>query len=79
MPKFYFHLHNDLDVADEEGRELPDLDAARAYAEENALFTMAQTLQDEAHINFRHYIDIEDERGTVLATVRFKDVAKIEG
>jgi hypothetical protein len=40
---------------------------------------MAQTLQDEAHINFRHYIDIEDEHGTVLATVRFKDVAKIEG
>jgi hypothetical protein len=55
------------------------LDAARAYARENALFTMAQTLQDEAHINFRHYIDIEDEHGTVLATVRFKDVAKIEG
>jgi hypothetical protein len=79
MPKFYFHLHNDIDAPDEEGVELPSLEAAREYATENALFTMAQTLKDEAHINFHHHIDIEDEHGNVLETVRFKDVAKIEG
>ena len=79
MPIFYFHLHNDLDVVDEEGRDFPDLGAAVAFAQENALFTMAQTLKDEAHINFHHHIDIEDEQGNVLETVRFKDVAKIEG
>jgi hypothetical protein len=40
---------------------------------------MAETLKEQASINLHHHIDIEDERGQVLATVRFKDVAKIEG
>jgi hypothetical protein len=79
MPRFYFHLHNDLEAADPEGKELPSLEAARKYAAETALFTMAQVLKDEAHINFHHHIDIEDEHGNVLETVRFKDVAKVEG
>jgi hypothetical protein len=38
----------------------------------------SQTLKDERHINFHHHIEIEDEHGNVLETVRFKDVAKIE-
>ncbi|WP_419555406.1 DUF6894 family protein [Sphingomonas arenae] len=32
MPRFYFHLHNDPDVPDLEGREFPDLPAAHAEA-----------------------------------------------
>jgi hypothetical protein len=79
MPKFYFHLHNDVDAPDEEGKELPDIDAARAYAEANAVFTMSETLKEDARINLRHHIDIEDEHGKVLATVRFRDVVAIEG
>jgi hypothetical protein len=79
MPKFYFHLHNDVDAPDEEGKELPDIDAARAYAEANAVFTMSETLKEDARINLRHHIDIEDEQRKVLATVRFRDVVAIEG
>jgi hypothetical protein len=79
MPRFYFHLHNDVHVPDPEGKELPNLEAALEYAASNALFTMAETLKEQASINLHHHIDIEDERGQVLATVRFKDVAKIEG
>ncbi len=78
MPRFYFHLHNDLDVQDEEGIELPDVDSAREYAESNARFTMAEALKEEGRIDLRQYIDIEDGRGTVLATVRFRDVVAIE-
>jgi hypothetical protein len=40
---------------------------------------MAETIKDEAHVNFCHRIDIEDEQGKVLATVRFADAVKIEG
>ena len=78
MPKFYFHLHDDYDTRDEDGKELPDIDAAREYAEANALFTMAETLKEQGRINLRHHIDIEDEHGKVLATVRFRDVVAIE-
>ena len=41
----YFHLHNDVDARDEDGRDFPDLDAARAVARQFARFTFAQTIK----------------------------------
>jgi hypothetical protein len=79
MPRFYFHLRDDLDVADDEGLELPSLDAAREHAAANARFTLAQLAIEEGKINFGHCVDIEDEEGSVLDTVRFRDVVKVEG
>ena len=32
MPRYFFHLHNDIDCPDEEGLELPDLTTARMHA-----------------------------------------------
>ena len=78
MPRFYFHLSNDLDVPDEEGAELPDLDAAIQRAREQARFTLAETIKDEGRGNLAHRIDIEDENCDVLDTVWFRDVVKIE-
>jgi hypothetical protein len=77
MQRFYFHLHNDVDAPDDEGKELPDIDAARAYAEANAVDLMAATLKEKGRLNLGHHIDIEDEHGKVLATVRFRDVVAI--
>ena len=79
MPKFYLHLRNDLDVPDEEGVELPDLDAARRMATQQARFTLGQTAIDEGTINFSHRIDIEDEQGSVLDSVWFREVVQVEG
>jgi hypothetical protein len=79
VPRFYLHLRNDLDVPDDEGVELPDLEAARARAIANARFTLAQTAMDEGKINFTHRIDIEDEQGRILDTVWFRDVVQVEG
>lgn len=79
MPTFYFHLHNNVDARDEEGREFPSLEAACAVAYHNARFTFAQTIMDEGRGNLDHRIDIENEDRQVLATVRFRDVVTIEG
>jgi hypothetical protein len=79
MPRFYLHLRNDLDVPDDEGIELPDLDAARARAAADARFTLGQTAIEEGKINFTHRIDIEDEQGRILDTVWFRDVVQVEG
>jgi hypothetical protein len=79
VPTYYFHLHNDIDARDQEGRDLPDLDAARKLARENARFTFAETIKDEGRANLDHRLDIEDEQGRVLDTVWFRDVVKIEG
>jgi hypothetical protein len=79
VPKFYLHLRNDVDAPDEEGVELPDLEAARQTAAANARFTLGQVALDEGKINFEHRIDIEDESGEVLESVYFRDVVKVEG
>ena len=79
MPRYYFHLHNDVDSPDDEGRELPDLEAARRIALHNARFTAGETVKDRGHLIGNHRIDIEDENGTVLDTVHFRDAVKIEG
>jgi hypothetical protein len=79
MPTFYFHLHSDIDAPDDEGKVLPDIDAARAYAEASVVDLMAATLKEKGRINLRHHLDIEDGQGKVLATVRFRDVVAIEG
>ena len=78
MPRFYFHLLNDIDAPDEEGRELRDLDAARELARRNVLFTAAESIKDHAHLVRSHCIQIEDSDGNVLDTVRFGDVIAVE-
>ncbi len=79
MPRYFLHLRDDFDVPDDEGCELPDLEAARAKARKDALFSLAHTAMDEAKINFSHRIDIEDNHGGILDTVWFRDVVRVEG
>ena len=78
MPRYYFHLRDDLDCPDLEGAELPDLDAAQVKAAHEARLLMGDLLLREGRIALHHCIDIEDEQGAVLATVRFRDVVAIE-
>lgn len=76
--RYYFHLHNDMDVPDHEGKELPDLQAAREWARSQARALFGQLAKDEGRVTLHHHIDIEDENGTVLDTVRFADAVKVE-
>lgn len=78
MAQFYFHLHNDIDVPDDEGHDLPDLQAARAHAMHQARMLVGELAKDEGRIVLHHRIDIEDEHGTVLDSVQFRDVVSIE-
>jgi hypothetical protein len=78
LARFFFHLHDDLDVPDEEGADLPDLDAARVYACQSARSLMCGTLLDDCRISLDHCIDIEDEGGAILAVVRFSDAVRMD-
>ena len=77
MPRFFFHLHNDVDVQDHGGKCLPDLDAARTYAIEMARFEVAESAMREGRIVLSHRIDIGDETGAVLESVRFSDAVDV--
>jgi hypothetical protein len=78
VPRYFFHLRNDLDVPDLEGQELPDLGSARAQAVAYAVDMAAASVLEHRKVNLRHRIDVEDEAGQVLDTVNFGDVIAIE-
>jgi hypothetical protein len=78
MPRFYFHLHNDIDAPDEEGKEFADLAAARAYALFQVRHVVGETAKETGRIVLSHRIDIEDDQEQVLDTVRFDDGVEIE-
>ena len=76
MPRYYFHLHNDLDTVDDEGRELRDLATARRIAEQDAREMAAQSVRD-GRLNLGHYVEVTDERGEPVVRVRFGEAVAI--
>ena len=76
MPRFYFHLFNDITSIDEEGSELPTESAARQRAETNAREMAAESVR-EGHLVLSHRIEVGNELGEKIATVRFGDVIQV--
>ena len=78
MPRFFFHLHNDEDTLDEEGRELPDVAAAQAEALFDARHMAAESVRS-GHLNLSHFVQVADESGKGLFRVTFGDAVAILG
>jgi hypothetical protein len=78
MARFYFHLHNGVEAHDDEGRELPDLDAARDDACKDARDMAAESVRCGA-LDLRHYVEVADYSGAELFRVTFGEVVKITG
>ena len=76
MPRFFFHLHNDIETTDDEGMELPDLRGARQMAEENAREMAAESVR-LGRLDLGHSIEVTDERGDTVLTVTFGQAIKI--
>ena len=76
MPRYFFHLHNDLETRDEEGLELPDLAAARNVAEQEARAMAAQSVAN-GQLDLRHSIEVIDESGATVLVVRFGEAVEI--
>jgi hypothetical protein len=77
MPRYFFHLHNGTAACDEEGRELPDLNAARA----EAITTAREMMRDDiraGRLPLGHRIEIHGADGTNLLTVRFDEAVTLE-
>jgi hypothetical protein len=78
VPRYYFHLRNDMSVDDEEGKELPNLEAARGTAAKYALDMSAMSVLEHAKINLHHRIEVADDGGEIVLTVEFGDVVRVE-
>jgi hypothetical protein len=78
VPRYYFHLRNDVNARDEEGTELPNLAAALQKAVAEACYMTAASVLEHGRINLHHAIEVADETGQVLERVEFGDVVKVE-
>jgi hypothetical protein len=50
VTRFYFHLHNDMDVPDDDGKELHNLEAAHAHAIRMARFEVSEAVVRDGRI-----------------------------
>ena len=77
MPRYYFNLRHRPGPAglavDHEGEELPDLNAARERALEEARDHIARTRTDAVRDWFVCSFEIEDEDAQRVLTVQFSD------
>ena len=78
VPRFYFHIRNDMDVQDDEGLLLEDLEAVREVALESARGLICERV-NEGHLNLDHYIEVADERGDVVLKLTYRDSFTIQG
>ena len=78
MPRFFFHVHNDVDTLDEEGRELASGDAALKWAATDVRSLAAASVREQGQLVLDHYVRVTDEMGDVVGTIRFGDAVRVE-
>ena len=77
MTRFFFDLHNEVDVIDEEGREFADQDAAKVYALREAREMIQVSVEEHGRIDLRHRLEVRDESGAVAFTTLFDDAVVV--
>ena len=79
MPRYFFHVREQSEVSrDLEGQDLPDLNAARREAERIAREMIGERVLHGGDIGGR-CIDVAEEEGRVLASIRLDEVLFREG
>jgi hypothetical protein len=76
MGRYFFHLFNDLDVPDLEGRDLPDDAAARTVAIAEAREMMAADVR-KGRLDLSHRIDVENRFRQPVVTIRYRDAIEL--
>ena len=78
MPRYFFHVYNDIVATDEEGMELPDLAAAREQALEAARELVCESVH-KGQLNLDHRIEVEDAQGNMVLCVSYRDAFTVTG
>lgn len=77
MPRFFFHVCDDVAVRDDEGLELRDAAAARLEAVAGIRGLICDEVK-KGRLNLRHRVDVEDEAGRPVLSIAFEDAVRIE-
>jgi hypothetical protein len=78
MPRFYFHLYNNVVSCDDEGKDFPNPGAARQQALSYAR-DMAAVSVREGHLDLSHRIDVTDQDGDLVMSLPFREAIHILG
>jgi pyridoxine/pyridoxamine 5'-phosphate oxidase len=78
MPRYFFDLHNDTEAPDYEGKVLPDVEAAKADALDEARAMIKASIDETGRIDLRHYISVRDESGAVVFNMHFEDAVAVQ-
>lgn len=76
MPRYFFHLHNNVETIDEEGLELADFGAAERVARDEARKMAAENVHS-GHLCLSHSIEVTDISGKTVLLIRFGDVVTV--
>ena len=74
MPRYFFHIVDDQGrCSDEEGSELPDLDAAKKECEASARQILIEDIKTYQQVDSRR-IEVANSSGEVLEVCHLKDL-----
>ena len=77
MPLYFFNIYDDIVTVDDEGLELPNVEAARLHAVAGARDLIATQVRHGYMIR-SHWIDVADRQGQILFSVKFADAVDIK-
>lgn len=77
MPRYFFDLHNGIDAIDDEGEDLPDLQAAIDHALCEARIMIQTSVQETGRIDLRHHIDVR-EGSEIVHVIHFEDAVTVQ-
>ncbi len=76
MPRYFFHVYDDVVAPDDEGMMLPNRQAARLYALSGARDILAAQVK-HGYMVRSHWIDVADDRGEILFSLTFGEAVEI--
>jgi hypothetical protein len=74
MPRYHFHIYDEVETLDTEGLELPGIEAAIAVAIHELRQLAAYELERDGTVDMATRIDIADDAGRVIERVHFDDL-----
>lgn len=77
MPRYYFHLVDDIGARDEEGSLLDGVEAAVSHARTAAKELAADEVR-RGKLCLDHHIIVATEAGDAIETVMFRDVVRVD-
>jgi hypothetical protein len=77
MPRFFFHIFDDIVLTDDEGIELPDADTAKREALAAARAMICDQVR-KGRLVLGHRVEVDDEQGRRVLSLPFGEAITIE-